>query len=114
MQKQIQRFIVLLLLAGIFSTTKSFAQKKNSVKFKLSGYMDVYYAGYTDSVEKNSYQKFAVISPKNNTLGLNIVQLTAQLNSNRFRSTVTLHYGDIPLSAWSPSLNLIQEANVGV
>ena len=114
MPKQIQRIIVLLLLAGIFSATKSFAQKKNSVKFKLSGYMDVYYAGYTDSVEKNSYQKFPVISPKNNTLGLNIVQLTAQLNSNRFRSTVTLHYGDIPLSAWSPSLNLIQEANVGV
>lgn len=114
MQSQIQRIIVLLLLTGIFFTAKSFAQKKKSVTFKLSGYMDVYYAGYTDSVETNTYQKFPVISPKNNWLGLNIVQLTAQLSSNRFRSTVTLHYGDIPLSAWSPSLNLIQEANIGV
>ena len=91
-----------------------FAQKKDSSSFKISGYVDAYYALYTDSAGTNNYQKFPVISPKNNAFGLNIFQLTGQYNSKKLRATATIHYGDIPSSAWSPVLNLIQEANFGI
>ena len=61
-----------------------------------------------------NYEKFPVISPKNNEFGLNIIQLTAQYTSANIRAVATLHYGDIPASAWSPAFNIIQEANAGV
>ncbi len=82
--------------------------------FKISGYVDAYYAYFSDSVGTNNYQKFPVISPKSNVFGLNIVQLTAQYAAEKVRCIGTLHYGDIPASAWSPVYNMIQEANVGV
>ena len=88
--------------------------KDSTSEFKFSGYTDVYYARYSDSVGVGNYQKFPVISPKNNEFGLNIIQLTAQYNSSKIRAIATLHYGDIPASAWSPVFNMIQEANVGV
>ena len=46
--------------------------------------------------------------------GLNIVQLTANYTAERMRAVATLHYGDLPTSAWSPVYNMIQEANVGI
>ena len=76
--------------------------------------MDAYYALYTDSAGTNNFQQFPVISPRSNVFGLNIIQLTAQYNSKRLRAIATLHYGDIPTSAWSPTYNLIQEANLGI
>lgn len=101
----------ILLLVAVNSS----AQFKDSTsEFKFSGYADVYYARYTDSVGAGNYEKFPVISPKNNEFGLNIIQLTAQYTSTKLRAIATLHYGDIPASAWSPVFNMIQEANIGV
>jgi len=92
----------------------SFSQNKDSTSsFKLSGYTDVYYAHYSDSVGINNYSKFAAISPRNDAFGLNVLQLTAQYSSSKLRATATMHYGDLPASAWSPQFNLIQEANIG-
>src|SRR5205814_2236150 len=39
---------------------------------------------------------------------------TAKYSAKRVRATATLHFGDIPASAWSAKYNLIQEANAGV
>ena len=114
MLAQIQRIAVSLFVVAVFFISQSFAQTKDSGSFKISGYIDAYYASYTDSVGTNNYQKFPVISPRSNVFGLNIFQLTAQYNSNKLRSTATIHYGDIPTSAWSSVFNLIQEASLGI
>ena len=111
---QIQRFIVLLSLTLVLILGKSFAQQKDSARFKLSGYIDVYYAGYADSVGENNFHKFPAISPKSNLFSLNVFQLTAQYTAKKLRGTVTLHHGDFVKAAWSTSLNFIQEANLGV
>jgi len=105
--------VVCLLMVGV----ACWGQTKDSTAgpaFKLSGYADAYYARYSDSVGRGNYEKFPVISPKNNEIGLNIVQLTAQYSAEKVRAIVTLQYGDIPASAWSPQFNMIQEANVGI
>jgi hypothetical protein len=81
---------------------------------KISGYVDAYYALYTDSVGFGKYQKFPAISPRSNSFGLNIAQLTEQYTTDRIRSTATLQFGDLPSASWSPVYNYIQEANVGV
>jgi hypothetical protein len=100
------------------------AQNKDSVKgpadkihapaFTIGGYVDAYVAAYTDSVGPGKYQKFPAISPRSNSFGLNIMQVTGQYTSEKIRSTATLQFGDLPSAAWSPVFNFIQEANVGV
>ena len=111
---QIKCCIAFLLLAGIFFHGNVYAQKKDSASYTVSGYVDAYYAFYTDSVGTNNFAKFPVISPRSNVFGLNIAQLTGQYNSKKMRAIATIHYGDIPISAWSPVYNLVQEANVGI
>ena len=120
---QLKRITILFSFIFIFFNCKAYSQEKDSnaenikpapPSFKISGYVDVYYAQYTDSVGTGHYQKFPVISPKSNVFGLNILQLTAQYSADRVRAIATIHYGDIPTSAWSPAFNMIQEANAGV
>jgi len=102
-------------LVIFFSVITCLAQEKDSAStFKISGYVDAYSAYYTDSVGTNNYQKFPVISPRNNVFGLNIIQFTGQYTSDKLRAIATVHFGDIPASAWSPVFNVIQEANMGI
>ncbi len=107
----------------IFFSSQSFAQQNDSATsnkstpppaLKISGYVDAYYAYYTDSVGTNNYQKFPDISPKSNVFGVNTIQITAQYTSEKARAIATLHYGDIATSAWSPVFNMVQEANAGI
>lgn len=79
----------------------------------LSGYVSSYYAFYSDSIARSGYQKFPTTAPYNNRFGINIVQLGGTYTSEHIRAIFTLHFGDIPQSAWSPQYNMIQEANVG-
>ena len=82
-------------------------------KVIISGYLDTYYAGYSDTSNNQGYQKFPTAAPRNNQFGINILQISAKYQSSKFRGVTTLFYGDCPQSAWSPYLNLIQEANLG-
>jgi hypothetical protein len=82
-------------------------------KVIFSGYLDTYYAGYSDTSNSQGYQKFPTAAPRNNQFGINILQISARYQSSKFRGVTTLFYGDSPQSAWSPYLNLIQEANLG-
>ncbi len=118
-------FICFITAAYIVFCSSAVAQQKDSSliktviakvpeSFKFSGYVDAYYAYYTDSVGTNKNQKFGAVSPKSNQFGINIVQLTAQYSADRVRAIATLHYGDLPSAAWSPVYNMIQEANAGV
>lgn len=81
----------------------------------IGGYISSYYAFYTDTAGANNFQKFPTVSPQSNTFGLNMAQISAKYSSDKFRGNLTLHYGDIPTSAWSsPQFNYLQEANVGL
>lgn len=82
-------------------------------KLTLSGYIDTYYAYYTDTAGPGGFQKFPTVAPRNNQFGINIVQFSAKYQAERFRGTATIFGGDLPNSAWSTHLNFIQEANAG-
>jgi len=89
------------------------AEYDTTGKVVFSGYVDAYYAHYSDSSSSDGYSKFPTCAPRNNQLGINMLQLSAKYNSRLFRGTITLFGGDSPKSSWSPHLNFIQEANVG-
>jgi hypothetical protein len=86
----------------------------STAKISLSYYVDAYYAYYTDSIAADAFQQFPSVSPRSNQFGLNTAMITAQYDAGKVRALVTLHYGDIPLSTWSPKYNPIMEAHAGV
>ncbi|HET6991341.1 MAG TPA: outer membrane beta-barrel protein, partial [Bacteroidia bacterium] len=98
----------------LFSQTDSSIAKVIPAALKFSGYVDAYYAYYTDSVGTGNYQQFPSISPRSNAFGLNTAMLTAQYDGEKVRGVVTLHYGDIARCAWSSTFNPVMEAHVGV
>ena len=109
------RLIRMVFVLLILTPVVLFAQFKDSTaQFKISGYVDAYYARYSDSVGVGNFQKFAAEAPKSNQFGLNIMQLSAQYSSSMLRATATLHFGDLPSASWTPVYNMIQEANAGV
>ncbi len=83
-------------------------------KLYLGGYIDTYYALYSDKTAPGKFAKFPTVSPRNNNAGLNLLQLQARYGSEKVRGVATLFYGDIPASAWSTDFNMIQEANMGL
>jgi hypothetical protein len=109
-----------LLLIVVFSLPKfSKSQDKEILdffkKFKLSTYIDAYYAYDND---KNIFQEqrlIDLISPHRDQIRLNIAALSLKYNTEKIRSTVTLQYGDIPEVNWKPvtKYDMLQEANIG-
>jgi hypothetical protein len=89
------------------------AKKDTIPKVVFGGYVDAYYAFYTDSVGDGNFQKFPTVSPRSE-LGLNVALLTAQYDADKVRGMVALQYGDIPASSWNPTFNNILEAHAGV
>ncbi|MBI3501238.1 MAG: outer membrane beta-barrel protein [Bacteroidetes bacterium] len=106
--------VFVLLLLALLAEAKIFSQQKDSSKIEISGYVDAYYAFYTDSVGTGNFQKFPSVSPRSNHFGLNVAMLTAKYSAEKVRGVATVHFGDIPLSAWSAKYNFIQEANAGI
>jgi len=111
------------LLLGAFVIGLSNVNAQDSTKvpatekvnpLQISGYIDAYYAYYTDSVGTGNFQKFPTMSPRSNSFGLNVAMITAKYSADKIRGILSLHYGDIALSSWSSTYNFIQEANVGV
>jgi putative OmpL-like beta-barrel porin-2 len=110
-----KKILFYLCIYIILSADKSFSQAKDSTsKLSFSGYVDAYYAYYTDSVGQGNFQKFPSVSPRSNQFGLNAICLTAQYDAEKVRGIFTLHYGDIPVSAWSGTFNNIMEAHAGI
>ena len=111
------KFIISVFIALVcfLKPISIFAQSADTTgTWSLSAYADAYYALYSDSVGVGNYQKFPTVSPRNNSIGLNAVQLTAQYDGARVRATIIAHAGDIPSSSWSSKYSAIQEAHVGV
>lgn len=105
--------IVLLLLQGFAQTNDSTSHSSPGEKFKISGYVDAYYAYYTDSAGINDFQKFPSVSPRSSQFGLNTAQVSVEYNAEKVRGIVTLHFGDIAKCAWSSAYNNIMEAHAG-
>src|SRR6185295_13901862 len=85
---------IALITSPAFSqdTLKQEPPRHDSVSF--SGYVDAYYALYSDSIGLNDYQKFTSVSPRSNQFGLNVAMFTAKYFSKDVRGQFTLHYGD--------------------
>jgi hypothetical protein len=110
-----KKILIFLFAFAVLSAGKGFSQANDSTsKLSFSGYVDAYYAYYTDSVGLGNFQKFPSVSPRSEQFGLNAVCLTAQYDAEKVRGIATLHYGDIPVSAWSGTFNNIMEAHAGI
>ncbi len=109
-----RKVLLTFLLASAFSLSSvaQVALNKDS-SLTISGYADVYYAFYTDSVGHGNFQKFPTVSPRHNSFGLNIAVVTLKYSQEKYHVVIGLHYGDIPLSGWSSQYNNIQEAYAG-
>ena len=83
--------------------------------FNLNGYLDSYYALYSDSLEIwRKYQKFSSTSPLNNTISLNLLHLLGSYEGNNTRAVFGLQYGDIADVNFIYPFNIIQQASAGV
>lgn len=82
-------------------------------EFRIGGYVSTYYAYYDDDTETNNFVQFPTLAPRKNQFSLNMAVLSMEYKSSSLRSKITLHYGDVPESAWPATFNLIQEANAG-
>lgn len=99
--------------SAVATPVATIAQKVEAA-IKISGYVDGYYAYYTDSVGVGAYQKFPSTSPRSNQFGLNVAVISAQYDAEKVRGVVALHFGDIPRATWSGMYNIIQEAHAGI
>ena len=85
-----------------------------SPQITIGGYVCTYYAYYNDTADQNRFQKFPTAGPQSNAFALNLAQLSAKYSSKNARAALTMHYGDMPRSVWSPVYNYVQEANAGI
>ncbi|MBA3662864.1 MAG: porin [Bacteroidetes bacterium] len=82
-------------------------------ELRIGGYISTYYAHYDDETETNGFVQFPTLAPRNNQFSLNMALVSMAYKSNRLRSNITLHYGDVPESSWPANFKLIQEAHAG-
>ncbi|WP_235297980.1 outer membrane beta-barrel protein [Portibacter marinus] len=80
----------------------------------VSGYVDSYYAAYSNSERIGTLQPLITVGARNNTIGLNVAQLGLHFKKGVVRGNLTLHYGDIAKATWDEDFNNVQEANAGV
>lgn len=109
--------IIIIAFLLIASCVVSNSQSMN---YKLSGYVDTYYAVDNDmnfDALSNSTRPFSYVNKQKDQFRLNVAQFQGQFSyENRVRGTVTLHTGDLLTTAWdqlgaaNPTL---QQANVG-
>jgi len=105
---------VMILLPGVTnSQDKDWAEFIKN--FKVSSYVDAYYAYDNDKNVDKGPRLLDLISPYRDQIRLNIASLTLKYNTEKIRSTFTVHYGDIPELNWKPvtKYDMIQEANIG-
>ncbi len=102
-------FLVTIVSSSLFSQDSSKVSP-----LTISGYVDAYYASYTDSVGQGKFQKFPTTSPRSNSIGLNMALINVKYTTDKVRAVVGLHYGDIVKSSWDKNYQFIQEAYAGI
>jgi LysM repeat protein len=81
--------------------------------FTIEGYLDAYYALFSDGKNKGDMSTYAMSAPKNGQTGLNTIQLAAIYNDTNLRGNITLQYGDLPTAVYPTDFKYLQQANVG-
>ncbi len=106
--------LIFYLCFSLFATSWTTAQS-DSTKHQLtfSGYTDVYFAAFSDSLGANALQQFTTVSPRAQRFGVNTAQIGAHYTSDRLRGNLIIHYGDIAEATWSTEFPFLQAANVG-
>lgn len=95
--------------AGILKDSLS----KGDKAFTIEGYLDAYYALFSDKNNQGEWAEYAMSAPKHNQTGINTIQLSAIYKDTGLRGNITLQYGDIVEAVAPSDLKYIQQANVG-
>ena len=103
---------IILSLMIIFSASTLVAQKGSQLVLK--SYVDGYYSYYDNDLPASELQTFSTVGPRNQSISVNVAQLGLHYEYKDIRSSMTVHFGDIPQATWSSTFPFIQEANVGV
>jgi len=77
----------------------------------INGYADVYIA--YDNDKNVSPRSFSAVAPYRDEFRLNLAQISIKYAAEKIRSTITIHYGDMPRLNWPADNQFIQEANIG-
>lgn len=88
--------------------------QNDSTKIELTGYIDTYYASYSNKLAPDELQPYITVGPRDNQFGLNIAEIGATYNTGEVRGTFVIQYGDIAEATWSDRFKTIQEAWVGI
>ncbi|MFA0964997.1 outer membrane beta-barrel protein [Roseivirga sp. BDSF3-8] len=105
------RFSLLALIA-ILLPMATYAQE-DSIRLHIKGYIDTYYATFSDSAGPDVLQPYTTVSPRDKRIGLNVAQLGVHYADPKVRANLTLHFGDIAEATWSETFRQVQEANAG-
>lgn len=100
-------------LQGTRLTSRTYSGDGRTLLY-IGGYVNAYFAHFSDSGGRGGFQKFPTSNPRSNQLGLDMAMLSAHVSHPDVRASIGLHWGDIAISAWDPDFNMIQEANAGV
>lgn len=107
-------FSAIVFIFYVLSFHQGLAQKLDTFStLSMTGYVDGYYAYYTDSVGPGNFQKFPTASPRSNSPSLNIAMLSFLYNAEKIRAAAVFHAGDIPTATWALPYRNIMEAHVG-
>jgi hypothetical protein len=112
-------YTILIIFIILANQKLSISQEKELSdilqNFKLGVYADAYYAYDNDKNIFQDQRLLDYISPYRDQVRLNIAAISLKYNEEKIRSTLTLHYGDIPDVNWKSAtkFDMIQEANIG-
>lgn len=106
-------FVIFLALVSFSAQAQTDTIKETHPPFYIDGYADVYYAAYSESTKAGTIATNGVIAPKNNSLGLNILQLSGNYIHDDVRGKITIQFGDVPTQVWPTDYRFVQEAYVG-
>lgn len=81
--------------------------------FMIEGYLDAYYAQFSDKNTNGALSNYAMSAPKHNQTGINTAQLAAICSDTNLRGNITLQIGDLPNAAYPADLKYLQQANAG-
>jgi LysM repeat protein len=81
--------------------------------FTIDGYLDAYYAQFSDRENQGDLTEYAMSAPRHNQTGINTIQLSGIYRDTGLRGNITLQYGDIVDAVYPTDLKYIQQANVG-
>ncbi len=116
MKKKYPLNVLQLVIILLSFTAKNYINAQSESKFKVSGYVDTYYA-YDNDKNQSQLRQFSAIAPIRDEFRINLAQLTGRYSSDKVRGALTLQFGDIPKYNWPQSpndyLQYIQEANGG-